>query len=166
MTLRNERSNSILMTYHFPDLGSGSDWYSRVGNLLQPMTSITQIWVVTRHQYGISLLVHQASFRGETNVGVVKCRLFSEAVVWTNRLIVSSVCRVPDVGAAAAGSIPCLTNTQDLKNTLGEGAAFVSHLQVVRSVSVLGLTRKTVDPVVQCSYVLFIWPCGRKKMEH
>ena len=55
---------------------------------------------------------------------------------------------------------------QDLKNTLGEGAAFVSHLQVVRSVSVLGLTRKTVDPVVQCSYVLFIWPCGRKKMEH
>jgi len=98
MTLRNERSIFILMTCRFPDLGSASDWSSRLGNLLQPMRGITQIWVVTRHQYGISLLVHQASFRGETSVGVVKSRLFSEATVWTNRLIVGSVCRVPASG--------------------------------------------------------------------
>ena len=28
-----------------------------MGNLLQPIGSTTQIWVVTRHQYGISALV-------------------------------------------------------------------------------------------------------------
>ena len=37
------------------------------------------IWVVTRHQYGISLLVSQTSFRRETSGGVAKCRLFSQA---------------------------------------------------------------------------------------
>ena len=46
---------------------------------LQPIKSITQIWVVTRHQSGISALVSQASFRSETREGVVKCRLFCKA---------------------------------------------------------------------------------------
>ena len=40
--------------------------------------STTQIWVVTRDQYGISALVPQTSFRGETTSGVAKCRLFSQ----------------------------------------------------------------------------------------
>ena len=43
-----------------------------------------KIWVVTRHQYGISALVFQTSFRGDSVGGVVKCRLFSQA---TNELI-------------------------------------------------------------------------------
>ena len=73
--LRNERRNSILMTYHNPDLGSASDWLCRVWNLLQPIRSSTQIWVVTRHLYGISVLIFQTSFCGETSGGVVKCRL-------------------------------------------------------------------------------------------
>ena len=77
--LRNERRNSILMTCHYPDRGSASDWSCRVGNLIQPIRSTTQIWVVTRHQYGISVLVSQPSFRGETVGGVAKCRLFSQA---------------------------------------------------------------------------------------
>ena len=40
------------MTRHYPDLSSASDW-SRccVGNLLQPIRSTTQIWVMTRHQW-------------------------------------------------------------------------------------------------------------------
>ena len=42
------------MTRHYPDLGSVSDWLCREGYLLQPIKSTTQIWVVTRHQYGIS----------------------------------------------------------------------------------------------------------------
>ena len=42
-----------------------------------------QIWVVTRHQYGISVLVSQTSFRGETSCGVAKCRLFSQAKIKT-----------------------------------------------------------------------------------
>ena len=53
--------------------------------LLQPIKSITQIWVVTHHQNviysAISALVSQASFRRETREGVVKCRLFSKATL-------------------------------------------------------------------------------------
>ena len=53
--------------------------------LLQPVKSITQIWVVTHHQnviYSvISALVSQASFRRETRERVVKCRLFSKATL-------------------------------------------------------------------------------------
>ena len=67
------------MARHYPDLGRASDWSCRVGNLLQPIRSPTQIWVVTRHQYGISALVSQTLFRGEGGGGVGKCRLFSQA---------------------------------------------------------------------------------------
>ena len=65
------------MTRHYPDLGSASDWSYRVGNLIQPITSTTQTWVVTRHQYGISALV---SFAGKTSCSVAKSRLFSQAI--------------------------------------------------------------------------------------
>ena len=44
---RNERRNSILMTCHYPDLGSVADRSWRVGNLLQPIISTSQIRVVT-----------------------------------------------------------------------------------------------------------------------
>ena len=56
--LRNKWRNSILTKYRYPD----SDWSCCVRNLLQPIRSTTQIRVVTRHQYGISLLVSQTSF--------------------------------------------------------------------------------------------------------
>ena len=45
------------MTRHYPELGRASDWSCRVGNLIQSIRSTTQIWIVTRHQYGISALV-------------------------------------------------------------------------------------------------------------
>ena len=35
---------------------------------------------MTRHQYGISALVSQTSFGGETSNSVGKCRLFSQAI--------------------------------------------------------------------------------------
>ena len=73
--LRNERRNSIMMTRHYPDQGSACDWSCRVGNLIQLIRSTTQI--CTRHQYGISALVCQTSFGGETSGSVAKCRLFS-----------------------------------------------------------------------------------------
>ena len=76
--VRNERRSSILMTCHYPNLGSASDWSCRVGNLIQPIWSTTQIWVVTRHQDRISALVSQTSFGGETSGGVAKCRMFSQ----------------------------------------------------------------------------------------
>ena len=68
------------MTRHYPDLGNASDWSCRVGNLIQPIRSTTHAdQVVTRHQYGISALVSQTSFGGETSGSVAKCRLFSQA---------------------------------------------------------------------------------------
>ena len=66
--LKNKRRNSILMTYHYPDHGSISDWSCNY--LHQPIRSTTQIWVVTLHQYGISALVTQTSFREETSSDV------------------------------------------------------------------------------------------------
>ena len=77
--LRNKCKNSMLVTCHYPDMGSASDWSCSVGNLIQPIRSTTQIWVLTRHQYGISALVSQTSFGGETTGSVAKCRLFSQA---------------------------------------------------------------------------------------
>ena len=74
--------NSILMKRRYPDLGSASDWSCHVGNLIQPIRRTTQIWVVTRHQYGISALVSQTSFGGETSGSVAKCRLFSQAALF------------------------------------------------------------------------------------
>ena len=48
------------------NLGIVSDWPFREESLLQPITSTTQIWVMTSHQYGISAHVAQTSFSGET----------------------------------------------------------------------------------------------------
>ena len=87
--LRNERRNSILMTCHYPDLDGASDWSCRVRNLIQPIRSTSQIWVVTRHQYGISVLFSQKSFGGKPAVASpnVGCflRLFSrpDTVTWS-----------------------------------------------------------------------------------
>ena len=67
------------MTRHYPDLGSASDWLNQISHAARPITSTTQIWVVTRHQYGISALVSQTSFGGKTSGSVTKCRLFSQA---------------------------------------------------------------------------------------
>ena len=74
------------MTRHYPDLGSASDWSCRVGNLIQPIRSTTQIWVVMRHQYGISALVSQTSFGGETRGSIAKFQLFSQATSLYNNL--------------------------------------------------------------------------------
>ena len=63
--LRNECRNSIL-TCHYPDVAGWSKF---------PANKIS---VVTRHRYGISAHVSQTLFRGETSVGVVECRLFSQ----------------------------------------------------------------------------------------
>ena len=58
---------------------SASDWSCHVGNLIQPIRSTTQIWVVTCQQCGISALISQTSFGGETS-GSIKCWLFSQAI--------------------------------------------------------------------------------------
>ena len=52
-----------------------------ISRTARPIKSTTQIWVVMRHQYGISALVSETSFGGETSSSVAKCWLFSQAVV-------------------------------------------------------------------------------------
>ena len=77
--LRSERRNSILMTRHYPDLGSASDWLNQISYAALPVRSTTQISIVTCHQYGISALVSERLFVGETSGSVAKYRLFSRA---------------------------------------------------------------------------------------
>ena len=89
---RNERRNSILMTRHYPDLGSASDWLNQISHAARPIRSTAQIWVVTRHQYGISALVSQTSFGGETSGSVAKCRLFSQANLLISSKTVKWLC--------------------------------------------------------------------------
>ena len=45
---------------------------------------VALVWVVTRHQNGISAVISQTSFRGETNGGVTKCQLFSQAGLFSH----------------------------------------------------------------------------------
>ena len=66
------------MARHYSDLGSNSNWSCRKGNLLQPIRSSNQV-LVTRHQYGISVLVLQESFLGEMSVLAAQCWLFTNA---------------------------------------------------------------------------------------
>ena len=68
------------MTSHYPDLGSASDCLNQISQASRPIRSTSHIWGVTRHQYGISALVSQTSFGGETSGGVAKFRLFSQAI--------------------------------------------------------------------------------------
>ena len=63
--LRNERRNSILMTRHYPDLGSASDWLKKIFHAARPIRSTTKIWVMTRYQYVIPAPVSQKSFSGK-----------------------------------------------------------------------------------------------------
>ena len=57
-----------------------------MGKLLQPNSSITQVWAVTRHRWGISAHVPQTSFPGETNCAIAKWRFFSPATGYERAL--------------------------------------------------------------------------------
>ena len=69
----------MLMTCHYSDLGSVSNWPKQISLTIRPIGSNSQFWVVTRHQYGIFALVPQTSFRGKTSGSFAKCQLFSQA---------------------------------------------------------------------------------------
>ncbi|CAH3128628.1 unnamed protein product, partial [Porites lobata] len=57
---------------HYPDLGNAPDWLKQISLVTRPIRSTTQIWVVTRNQYGISANGAQTSFGGKTCGRVVK----------------------------------------------------------------------------------------------
>ena len=60
--------------------GNVFNWMKQIFNQSE---ALTQIWVGTRHQYGISALVFQTSFRGETSGGVAKCPRFFSGSMWS-----------------------------------------------------------------------------------
>ena len=65
------------------DNSSGNNYSVKQISLpVQPIKSTTQIWLVTRHQYGIVVLVSQASFRDETSDGGEKCRVISQGIIF------------------------------------------------------------------------------------
>ena len=78
---REMKSEKRAQKFHTDDVSlSRSGWCLwLVEKFLPPIRSTTQIWAVTSHQYGISTLVPQTSFREETGDGLAKCRLFSQA---------------------------------------------------------------------------------------
>ena len=76
MTSEKRTQVFLLMTRLYPDLGSASDWLKQISHAARPIRSITQIWVVTRHQYRISALASQTSFGGDTTVGVANVGCF------------------------------------------------------------------------------------------
>ena len=98
----NERRNSILMTRHYPDLGSASDWLNQISQVARPIRSTTQSWVLMRHQYGISALVFQTSFCGETSADVAKCPRFLRLVVCQGRVAMSFVLRIPKIAQSVS----------------------------------------------------------------
>ena len=76
--LSNVHSNSILMTCHYSDLGSASDWLQENSLAAQPIRSTTKIWVVT-HEFLHSLLGHHFE-RAQISGDLVKCQLFFQAM--------------------------------------------------------------------------------------
>ena len=107
--LRNEHRNSILMTRHYPDLDSASDWLNQISHAARPFSSSIQIWVVTRHQYGISTLVFRTSFDGRKlvlalpNVGCF-LRLLTRAI-WVFRSEINIIITNTLMQLYVAGSI-------------------------------------------------------------
>ena len=82
--LRNECKNFILMTRHYPDLGGASDWLNQTSHMAWPIRSTAQIWVVTRHQYGIYALVSLLQNNSSTST---KKSVLGPTEIWTRRLL-------------------------------------------------------------------------------
>ena len=72
-------SEKRVQKFHTDDVSRNApDWLKQI-SLPRPIKSTIQMWVVTRHQYGISAHVPQTLFRRETSSGFAKCRVFSQA---------------------------------------------------------------------------------------
>ena len=72
----------MLMTRHYRDLGSASDWLNQIFHAAQSIRNQKHYSDLGSDvfQYGISALASQTSYRGETTGGIVECRLFSQAL--------------------------------------------------------------------------------------
>ena len=91
--LRNERRNSILMTRHYPDLGSASDWSCCVANLFQP---ILCLFLCRSVGVKLSLLLAEQRHKRELEVIGVLCR--TQFFLWRKEqlymLLITVVCAI------------------------------------------------------------------------
>ena len=71
----------------------------------RPIRSTTEILVVTRHQYGISALVPQSSFRRENSGGVVKAVPFMTRITITIRIRIILITRCLKTHFSTHGSL-------------------------------------------------------------
>ena len=70
------KSEKRAQKFHYPGLGSASDWLKHISHTARPIRSNTKICVVMHH-HGISALVSKTLFCGETSGRVRKSLLFS-----------------------------------------------------------------------------------------
>ena len=80
--LKNECRNSIVMMYHYSDLGSASDLSCYMGNLLQRIRNTTNILVVIVNSYVVSTEFLHLSFNGETSSKIIKYQLLSATMTF------------------------------------------------------------------------------------
>ena len=87
MTSKKRAQHSILITRHYPDLVSASDWLKQICHAARPIRRTTQNWLVT---------CFSVSFREETSGSAVKCRLLSQAnTCWHWMLSIEP--KIPDI---------------------------------------------------------------------
>ena len=106
------------MTSHYPDLGSASDWLKQIFHAARPIRSTTQIWIVTHHQYGISALVPETSFRRGPSGGIAKCQrllrlltvmmLLMMTIITKLLIVVVVVVMLTECGANAKQTFDCI----------------------------------------------------------
>ena len=91
--LRNERRNSILMTCHYPDLGSASDWSCRVANLFQPI-----LYLFFCRSVGVKLSLLLAEQRHKRALEVIGVLYRTQFFLWRKEqlymLLIAVVCTI------------------------------------------------------------------------
>ena len=53
MTSKQASANPILMTCHYPNVGTAFDWLKQISLAARQIRSTTHIWVATRHHYRV-----------------------------------------------------------------------------------------------------------------
>ena len=85
---------SILMTHHYPDLGSVFDCLKQISYTARPIRSTTQIWVVMSSVWNF-YVASQTLPCGETIGGLAKCRLFSQVILFLISFSLLSFVTIP-----------------------------------------------------------------------
>ena len=129
-------STPLHMTCYYPDLSSACYCLKQISLAGRPIGSTTQIWVVTRDQYGISALVPQTSSRRETSGSVAKWRQFSQANVM-NVVAAEAISQsqIDDGGQDDSRKTPPYLNTLMVWVRTWQSEATLGHLQLRMSPS-------------------------------